>query len=216
MSDLMKRIASFAKKSQDVKTEAVALSLEVVTHCHKHNNEFQTALNFYNALHNNAWKTAFARWLRAFTPVRMTGNEKNGLKFKLNKDTATGRIDWDLEGARANPFTDYEPAAIVEELTLATLLEKQVKFWQGLGKKAKEGKGIADGNSALILALANTMPDMLSKAAETVKANTVVLQGNVTETQAEKDAARDAKRKETKVHNQVVQREAATAIMATH
>lgn len=90
-------------------------ALQAMLHCKENGQDARPLDRLLNGLGKVVRRKAFQAWVQMYTPVRWNGDGQIGLQ----KATAKGYTDWNIEGAAANPFWDAtEEKVVVRKLSL--------------------------------------------------------------------------------------------------
>lgn len=156
-SNLLARIAEWGLRAQDVMEEFHKLAFEVLETV-KETRNATPAMHLQNAMPKGLRKRAFAVWLRTYSPINLTKeDEKTGnfTECSLHKPGDKFFRDFDLDGAKANPFGEDKEEVKALDPSNWSMSKDMVNKMTGLAKsilgegKRKLGIPLADAKRKL-------------------------------------------------------------------
>ena len=155
----------------------------IMSHAKEHG-DCSRALTLVNAMPASMRRTMLVAWFDKYSPIRVVQTNN---RVGILKATAKNYVEWNLEGAEAEPF--YELAEAIPEkpaLDFNALVEMVKRLGKTIEKKIEDG-GVVDTDIESAKALARAVSGL--KVDRVFKDDVTVKQDNTTELAAEVLAA---------------------------
>jgi hypothetical protein len=147
MDDGIKWIRSTGAKF-DATVHAVAVA--IMRHA-KENGDCSRALKLVQAMPKSARRAALINWFGHFSPINVTmAKEAKDCRVGLRKPDAKNYMPYDLDGASANPYFEWEKEPKVDtEFTSGELNTLILNMVKRVTTKLEEGKVAANDREAI-------------------------------------------------------------------
>ena len=129
------------------------IAVAVVVHAKEHG-DCSFALRLVEAMPRSARRAALIKWFTAFSPISVTfTKEADKRRVGLRKPGMANFNEYNIEGARANPYYDWDKAednALAALLGLGDFNEAVVKLADRMAKAVKDGKVKEEDKEAVL------------------------------------------------------------------
>ena len=129
LTEIDDNIVSVARNAKDLNTLIHVTAMMIINHAKEHG-DCSRAQKLLFALPASMRRTMLEQWFHTYTPIAVRHKEPTW-NSALRKPTDKKYVEWNIEGADAEPF--YQLAEATPEATVKTFAEL-VKMFEALGK----------------------------------------------------------------------------------
>lgn len=130
LTEIDANIVSVARNAKDLNTLIHVTAMMIINHAKEHG-DCSRAQKLLFALPASMRRTMLEQWFHTYTPIVVRHKEPTW-NSALRKPTDKKYVEWNIEGADAEPF--YQLAEATPEATVKTFAEL-VKMFEALGKR---------------------------------------------------------------------------------
>lgn len=171
----MTTLKTIDKNIKTITTNAAKLNrlihdtgMMIMRHAQEHG-DCTRALTLVRAMPASMRRTMLVAWFDKYSPIRVLLSDKNSDRVGILKKDAKNYVEWNLEGAEAEPFyeiaeaTPEKPALDFEALLamvqrLAKQIDKKVEEGAVLDKDVESAKALARAVSGLKVSRVSATP----------------------------------------------------------